>query len=96
MLCPTIQQRCVGQDQQYQSVEDCTAQLLTKEFGTFDEVWGDNIVCRMIHLILTVIRPDVSTWPTRDMADWRTLFQVELILSRSIVLTWVLLAEGNA
>ncbi|KAF4301440.1 hypothetical protein GTA08_BOTSDO10783 [Botryosphaeria dothidea] len=59
VLCPTIQQRCVGQDQQYQSVEDCTAQLLTKEFGTFDEVWGDNIVCRMIHLILTVIRPDV-------------------------------------
>ncbi|EKG17648.1 hypothetical protein MPH_05097 [Macrophomina phaseolina MS6] len=58
-LCPTIQQRCVGKDQQYQNVDDCTAQLLAKEFGTFDEVWGDNIVCRMIHVILTVIRPDI-------------------------------------
>lgn len=58
-LCPVIQQRCTGKDQQYSSVEDCAAQLGAKPFGNFDEAWGDNIACRTIHIILTMVRPDV-------------------------------------
>ncbi|KAK0645039.1 hypothetical protein DIS24_g8287 [Lasiodiplodia hormozganensis] len=58
-LCPTIQKQCTGKDQVYQNVDDCTAQLLAKPFGTFDEVWADNVVCRIIHVLLTAIRPDV-------------------------------------
>lgn len=27
--------------------------------GNFDEAWGDNVVCRSIHLMLTVVRPEV-------------------------------------
>lgn len=58
-LCPVIQQRCTGKDQQYSSVEDCGKQLAEKPFGNFDEAWGDNIACRTIHLILTMVRPDI-------------------------------------
>ncbi|KAL0254840.1 hypothetical protein SLS55_009364 [Diplodia seriata] len=59
-LCPTIQRQCTGNDRVYQSVDDCIGQLLAKPFGTFDEVWADNVVCRVIHVLLTAIRPDVS------------------------------------
>ncbi|OMP81462.1 hypothetical protein BK809_0002455 [Diplodia seriata] len=58
-LCPTIQRQCTGNDRVYQSVDDCIGQLLAKPFGTFDEVWADNVVCRVIHVLLTAIRPDV-------------------------------------
>jgi hypothetical protein len=59
-LCPVIQQRCTGSNQQYVSVDDCIAQLSLKPFGNYDEVWGDNIVCRTIHVILTGVDPVVS------------------------------------
>ena len=58
-LCPGIQKLCTGKDQQYSSTLSCVADLQFKPFGNFDEAWGDNIVCRTIHLILTRIRPDV-------------------------------------
>ncbi|KAI0031128.1 hypothetical protein K488DRAFT_52754 [Vararia minispora EC-137] len=58
-LCPQIQQRCTGANEQYPDVETCVADLSQKPFGSFDEAWGDNNVCRLIHLILTVVRPDV-------------------------------------
>jgi hypothetical protein len=58
-LCPVIQERCVGANQQYSSVKECVATLWAKKFGTYDEVWGDNVVCRTIHTILTQVRPDV-------------------------------------
>ncbi|KUI58470.1 hypothetical protein VP1G_05766 [Cytospora mali] len=58
-LCPAIQQNCIGADQQYSDIDDCISQLSNKTFGTFDEVWGDNIVCRQIHVVLTTIRPDI-------------------------------------
>ncbi|CAK4032316.1 Hypothetical predicted protein [Lecanosticta acicola] len=58
-LCPVIQQRCTGSNQQYTSVQDCGQQLGAKPFGNFDEAWGDNIACRTIHLILTVVHPEV-------------------------------------
>ncbi|KJX94040.1 hypothetical protein TI39_contig4223g00007 [Zymoseptoria brevis] len=59
VLCPQIQDRCKGKDQQYTNVATCAAFLNLKPFGSFDEVWGDNVVCRQIHLLLTGVRPDV-------------------------------------
>ncbi|GME45107.1 hypothetical protein GTA08_BOTSDO01675 [Neofusicoccum parvum] len=52
-ICPQIQDRCKGKDQQYSNVVSCIAQLELKPFGSFDEAWGDNVVCRQIHLLLT-------------------------------------------
>ncbi|KAL0571010.1 hypothetical protein V5O48_010957, partial [Marasmius crinis-equi] len=57
-ICPTIQNNCQGSYQQYESVTDCITQLSAKSFGTFDEVWDDNVVCRIIHLLLTPLHPD--------------------------------------
>ncbi|KAK7447027.1 hypothetical protein VKT23_014240 [Stygiomarasmius scandens] len=58
-LCPTLQDRCTGSNQQFNSTADCITELGQKPFGTFDEAWGDNIACRTIHLILTGHRPEV-------------------------------------
>jgi hypothetical protein len=58
-LCPEIQKACTGANQQYDSEADCTAKLGEKPFGSFDEAWGDNVVCRTIHLVLTRVRPEV-------------------------------------
>jgi hypothetical protein len=33
--------------------------MATKPFGSYDEVWGDNVVCRNIHVLLTHVRPAV-------------------------------------
>jgi len=42
------------------SVDDCVNILSGRNFGNYDEVWGDNVICREIHLVLTQIRPIVS------------------------------------
>lgn len=38
----------------------CITTLLGKPFGSFDEVWGDDVVCRLVHVILAQVRPDAS------------------------------------
>lgn len=62
-LCPVIQKRCTGANAQYPSgalgASECELEMLKKPFGSFDEAWGDNVVCRAIHLILTQVRPEV-------------------------------------
>ncbi|KAJ8072316.1 hypothetical protein PM082_015875 [Marasmius tenuissimus] len=58
-LCPAIQQNCQGANKQYADEGDCKAQLGSKPFGSMDEVWGDNLACRIIHVLLTRIRPEV-------------------------------------
>lgn len=78
-ICPGIQQMCVGPNQQYaeyvsrhslqhiwligDSVDACIASMNSKPFGNYDEVWGDNVACRTIHLILAGVRPDVRSSP---------------------------------
>lgn len=42
------------------STEDCIETLSDKPFGSYDEVWGDNVVCRTIHILLAAIRPEAS------------------------------------
>lgn len=56
-LCPQIMKQCTGDSQQYSSVATCVAELEVKPFGSFDEAWGDNVVCREIHVLLTKVRP---------------------------------------
>jgi len=58
-ICQTQDQRCVGANKQYSSVDECVAILSSKPFGHYDEAWGDNVACRSIHVLLTVTRPDV-------------------------------------
>jgi hypothetical protein len=60
-LCGGTQQRCTGANTQWNSVEECIQDLSQKPYGNYDEAWGDNIVCRTIHLVLTQVRPDVSS-----------------------------------
>lgn len=58
-LCGVIQTRCVGNNTQYQTVEECIDVLSQKPFGIYDRTWGDNVVCRAIHSIFTLSRPSI-------------------------------------
>ncbi|KAJ7701056.1 hypothetical protein B0H16DRAFT_1641631 [Mycena metata] len=59
----TIQQICAVQAETYNTVydgiPDCVQTLAAKTFGRSDETWGDNVVCRLIHVLLTKFRPEV-------------------------------------
>ena len=60
-LCAATQQRCTGSNTQWSSIDECISTLSQKPYGNYDEAWGDNIVCRTIHLVLTQVRPQVSS-----------------------------------
>jgi hypothetical protein len=79
-LCGGTQQRCTGPNAQWNSTEECVTVLSQKPYGNYDEAWGDNIVCRTIHLILTQVRPDVSS-PSHQ-AQYHDLRQI-LIFSQT-------------
>jgi hypothetical protein len=74
-LCAMTQLRCTGADQQWADLGACIDGLSAKPYGNYDEAWGDNIVCRFIHVVLTQIRPDVSVFHShtcrRQYADIR-------------------------
>lgn len=57
-LCATTQQRCTGANQQWASFDECVATLSARRYGDYNEAWGDNIVCRSIHIFLTLARPE--------------------------------------
>ncbi|KAH6665455.1 hypothetical protein B0J14DRAFT_569058 [Halenospora varia] len=59
LICDQVQSRCTGVNQQYKSNEECIVQLGQKDFGNYDEVWGDNVVCRSIHSVLAGQAPDL-------------------------------------
>ncbi|KAJ7238733.1 hypothetical protein C8J57DRAFT_1452789 [Mycena rebaudengoi] len=58
-ICGLQAQTCVGANAVYDSVADCVRTLAAKQFGRSDETWGDNVVCRIVHVLLTKIRPEV-------------------------------------
>lgn len=58
-LCGATQQRCTGANAQWDSIDQCIETLSQLPYGNYDEAWGDNIVCRTIHIVLTQVRPDV-------------------------------------
>ncbi|KAJ6256805.1 hypothetical protein Dda_8673 [Drechslerella dactyloides] len=56
--CMTQALRCVGPYQEYESIEQCIDVLTNqKKFGSFTNIWSDSVVCRSIHLVLTITRP---------------------------------------
>jgi len=83
-VCAVTQQRCTGSNTQWSSVDQCVSVLSQKPYGNYDETWGDNIVCRTIHLVLTQVRPEVSSvHVSRPSTD------TELCVKyRSIAPTW--------
>ena len=60
-LCTSAQELCSGSNIQYNSVDECISTLSAKPFGDWDELWGDNVVCRTLHILLAKLRPAVST-----------------------------------
>ncbi|KIV98946.1 uncharacterized protein PV09_09331 [Verruconis gallopava] len=58
-ICQLQAQFCTGGNQVYSSVDECIGVLMSKPYGTFDEAWGDNVVCRRVHVLLTPLRPAV-------------------------------------
>ncbi|KAF3938897.1 hypothetical protein ABW19_dt0210174 [Dactylella cylindrospora] len=56
--CNTQALRCVGVNREYDSIEQCIEILSQKPFGSYTNVWSDSVVCRSIHLVLTLTRPD--------------------------------------
>jgi len=81
---------------QFESVASCVYVLGRKEFGSWDEVWGDNVVCRFVHVGLTPMRPEVSyTVVCSLLLELLYSEMVETVVSsdtdrdfRYIVLTW--------
>jgi hypothetical protein len=59
-VCGLQGQTCVGNNTVYSGVVDCVQTLSAKPFGRLDEAWGDNVVCRTIHVLLTKFRPEVG------------------------------------
>ncbi|KAJ6570578.1 hypothetical protein DFH09DRAFT_1153830, partial [Mycena vulgaris] len=58
-ICALQATTCVGNNTVYNGVSDCVQTLSAKQYGREDEAWGDNVVCRGIHVLLTKIRPEV-------------------------------------
>ncbi|KAJ7692217.1 hypothetical protein B0H17DRAFT_934227 [Mycena rosella] len=58
-VCDLQAQTCVGNNTVYDSAAACNQTLSAKPFGSFDEAWGDNVVCRTSHVLLTKFRPEV-------------------------------------
>ncbi|KAI9866207.1 MAG: hypothetical protein M1813_001768 [Trichoglossum hirsutum] len=58
-ICSVSMERCVGGNAQWTSFDECVSALSAKSYGNYDEAWGDNIVCRSIHLVLTGVRPEI-------------------------------------
>ncbi|KAJ7908404.1 hypothetical protein B0H13DRAFT_2233272 [Mycena leptocephala] len=58
-ICGLQAQTCVGPNTVYDGVDGCMRTLAAKPFGRSDETWGDNVVCRIVHVLLTKIRPEV-------------------------------------
>ncbi|KAF3918327.1 hypothetical protein ABW21_db0206354 [Orbilia brochopaga] len=57
--CLTQALRCAGPYQVYDSVDQCIDILTNqKQFGTYTNIWSDSVVCRSIHLVLTITRPE--------------------------------------
>jgi len=50
-LCQQTQERCTGANKQYNSIPECIQDITAKPFGTFDNVWSDTAVCRLIHVL---------------------------------------------
>ncbi|KAL1876958.1 hypothetical protein Daus18300_002565 [Diaporthe australafricana] len=57
-LCQAAQVVCNGDNKQWDSLDECFDSLSQKPMGSFDNLRGDNIWCRALHVRLSPIRPD--------------------------------------
>lgn len=89
-LCTATQALCTGANIQYKTTAGCIKSLSTKPFGDWDEVWGDNVVCRTLHVELARLRPAVSVSHNASASNVTDARQ------RSTVPTWERLGEANA
>jgi len=94
-LCYGTQQRCTGANTQWDSTDQCVETLSQKPYGNYDEAWGDNIVCRTIHLVLTQVRPDVS-WSFSQFLVSHPRMETKFLSNRYIVLMSDLPGAANA
>ena len=76
-VCQEQQAVCLDHNQQFKSTSDCILQLSQKSFGDWDEAWGDNVVCRSLHVLLAKLRPDVGTSVSSPYT--RLTFQVHCV-----------------
>ncbi|KAJ7184890.1 hypothetical protein C8R46DRAFT_984001 [Mycena filopes] len=91
-VCGLQAQTCVGDNTVYASMADCVQTLSGKPFGRMDEAWGDNVVCRTIHVLLTKFRPAVHcphVGPTGggkcvDVAYNDVFFNDEVLFGREV------------
>jgi hypothetical protein len=58
-LCQETMRECTGKNQQFESVEQCIVSHGQADFGVYDEIWGNNTVCRTIHVILAKLKPEI-------------------------------------
>ncbi|KAF7290200.1 hypothetical protein MIND_01333400 [Mycena indigotica] len=58
-LCTAQATTCVGDNEVYADADECVHILGQRDFGDWDDVWGDNVVCRLIHARLAILRPEV-------------------------------------
>ena len=69
-LCGTVQSLCTGSNTQYNSTQSCINILTTKEYGNWDEVWMDSVICRTLHILLARADPKVRL-PISPLFDLR-------------------------
>mmetsp|Transcript_3153 Transcript_3153/g.9609 ORF Transcript_3153/g.9609 Transcript_3153/m.9609 type:complete len:275 (+) Transcript_3153:86-910(+) len=58
-FCFTVQQVCQEPLQQYSSVEDCVSFIASVARGTLDSSSSNTFMCRLIHLKLAPLRPEI-------------------------------------
>ena len=83
-VCGAAQTMCTGNNTQWDNVQECVADLSQRPYGTYSEAWGDNIVCRTIHIVLTQSRPEVSLPPFSNELPPRRGVEPRLTSSHSI------------
>lgn len=57
--CSILVQTCVGANLQYDSFEACVGFMLSIDYGTFDRAFSNTYVCRSVHALLTLLRPQI-------------------------------------
>ncbi|CAF1501513.1 unnamed protein product, partial [Didymodactylos carnosus] len=59
-LCQGIQQTCTGNNEQYESFEDCVDFMTHKiPYGSSDRLDQDSVSCRILHIQLAALAPVV-------------------------------------
>lgn len=70
-VCGAADSLCNGKNKQWDSVEECIVDLSQRSYGTYNDAWGDNVVCRTIHVVLTQSRPEVRPPPWQSPSEPR-------------------------